>query len=142
MRLGSIVTQPSARMLRYGRDIQIGWTSEESITGPKPANYEMVYANVPYGRDVYIYGYRISAGESNAFYIVWENNGYVQYHLIDFPSDGTVVYTDTVPINEGYPANRRQGSTISKVSIYSFNPMGTGVIYSAGLLVGGVEEGS
>lgn len=142
MRFGSIVTQSSARMMRYGRDIRIGWVSEEAIVGPQVADYEMVSITVPYGQDVYIYGYRITAGEPNAFYLEWESGGVTMYHLIDFPSDGTVVYTDAVPINEGYPANRRQGSSTTKVSMSSINAMGAGVRYGAGILLGGVSEGT
>lgn len=137
---GAIASIPAARLFRYGRDISLGWEYQYSITGPFIAGYTLVDVDVTAGKDMYIYGFMITAGESNAFYVYWENDGTAQSYLIDFPSDGSVVYTDFVPINEDLPANIRANSAITTVSIKAVNPGSAGVRYAAGLLVGEVDH--
>lgn len=137
---GSIASIPASRLFRYGRDISLGWEHDSDTTGPFAAGEVLVDVDVTAGADMYIYGFLITAGESNAFHIYWENNGTAYSYLIDFPSDGTVQYTDFVPINEGLPANRRANSTTTTVSIKTINAGSAGVRYAAGLLVGEVKQ--
>ena len=140
MRFGSLMNEPAARMLRYGRDTQLGWESKEDTTGPFAANYELVGLDLEPNYNYYIYGYRITSGEPNIFYIRWLSDGDVKYHLVDFPSDGTVVYTDNIPINEGEPANVRYGSSIVRIGLFALGAGGAGVKYGAGLLIGRVDQ--
>ena len=136
---GSVMSIPAARMIRYGRDISLGW-EQDSATGPFVANTTLCHVTVTPGNDMYVYGFSITSGESNAFYIRWESEGTTYDYFIDFPSDGSVSYTDFVPINEGIPANRRASSTVTTVSIVAINPGGAGVRYSAALLAGEVKH--
>lgn len=136
---GSVMSMPAARMIRYGRDISLGWQHDET-TGPFAAGTILSTVTVTPGSDAYIYGFSITSGESNGFYIYWENDGTAYTYYVDFPSDGSVLYTDFVPINEGLPANRRANSAITTVSLYALNAGGAGVIYSSGLLLGEVAH--
>lgn len=126
-------------MLRYGRDIQPRW-ERDSVIGPQAAEYEIVGVAVSTDADMYIYGFTITAGESNSFYIQWESDGSTKQYMIDFGSKGTVHYDGTIPINEGHPANRRRGSAVTKVSIHAVGAMGGGINYSAAVLVGEIVE--
>jgi len=136
---GSIMSIPASRMIRYGRDISLGW-EHDVATGPFAGGTVLCQVTVTPGKDAYIYGFSITAGESNGFYIRWENEGTSYTYYIDFPSDGSVTYTDFVPLNEGLPANRRAGSAVTTISLVAVNAGGAAVIYSAGLLVGEVTH--
>ena len=139
MQFGSITTESSARMMRYGRDIKLGW-EHDNLTGPQIAGTELAGVDVPNGYNTYIYGFSITAGEPNLFYLLWESDGTSKYYFIDFPSDGTTMYTDNIPINEGYPANRTQGSAVTRVSLYIVGVVGAGMRYSGSLLLGEILQ--
>lgn len=136
---GSVMSIPASRMVRYGRDTSLQW-QYDGITGPFAGGTALTEITVPTTDDMYVYGFSITSGESNGFYIRWESEGTAYTYYVDFPSDGTVTYTDFVPINEGIPANRRANSAITKVSLYVLNAGGAGVIYSGGLLIGSVKH--
>lgn len=136
---GSVMSIPASRMIRYGRDISLGW-EHGGKTGPFAAGTTLSSVTVTPGNDVYIYGFSVTAGESNGFYIHWESDGTAYDYYIDFSSDGSIHYTDFVPINEGHPANRRASSTVTTVSLHALNAGGAGVIYSCGLLLGEVAH--
>lgn len=136
---GSVMSIPASRLIRYGRDISLAW-QHDGTTGPFAAGTTLSTVTVTPGTDVYIYGFSITSGEANGFYIYWENDGTAYDYYIDFPSDGSVLYTDFVPINEGLPANRRANSAVTTVSLHALNAGGAGVIYSSGLLLGSVAH--
>jgi hypothetical protein len=125
--IGSLLIQ------RYGHLLTPRWYFGDLISEPK-AGAELVGVDVGAGKRGYIYGFYISASETNDFIIEWTDPaGNLQQYRIVLAGKGTVNYADIVPINEGIPA---QGGT--RISIKVVNAGSTGSYYKAGLLEGEV----
>jgi hypothetical protein len=121
-----------ARLIRWGRDVSPAWVHGGEVTAP-PAGATLVSWTVPAGKTGYIYGFFISAGESNDFKINWTSGGVVYSKLILFTSKGTLHFTDVIALNEGLPADPGTSITITVVNAGS-----TGAVYQAALLVAAV----
>ena len=131
-----------SRLLRWGRDVEPVW-EYGGLWYSLPPGGDLLTYEIPTGKDVYIYGYFISAEEENEFVVGWLNNGTFYTKRIQFPSKGTLYFVDNVAINEGYPANYRQGDPYDGIAIYNVNagtgnPTG-GAVYQAGLLHADIE---
>ncbi|MEM4484169.1 MAG: hypothetical protein QXS19_09645 [Candidatus Methanomethylicia archaeon] len=117
-----------AKLIRFGKNIEPTWIHGGEITAPA-ANTNLVSRIVSSGKQGYIYGFFISAGEANDFKINWTSGGTARSIRIMFTGKGSLQYVDFVPLNEGFPADA--GSTIT---ITNVNAGSSGVIYQARLL--------
>lgn len=117
-----------ARLLRWGRDVSPIWIHSTGVTAPA-AGTALVSKTVSTGKVGYIYGFFITAGESNDFLINWTSGGVAYSTRIVFPGKGSLQYIDVVPINEGLPADSGSSITITNVNAGS-----AGVVYQARLL--------
>jgi hypothetical protein len=98
------------------------------VTAPA-AGTALVSRAVTSGKTGYIYGFIITAGESNSFKLNWTSGGTPRSLRIALASMGSVVLISPVALNEGLPADG--GST---VSITNVNAGSSGVVYQAMLL--------
>jgi len=113
---------------RYGRSITPTWIHGSEATAPS-AGATLVSKTVSSGKKGYIYGFFISAGEANDFYIQWVSGGTTYKIRIPLSSKGAVQYVDFVALNEGLPAD--DGSTVSIIVV---NAGSSGVVYQSRLL--------
>lgn len=113
------------KLLRWGRNVNPFWVHGSEVTAP-PAGTSLASVTVSSNMNGYIYGFYISAGESNDFKINWISGGISYSVRIVFPSKGSVSYIDITPINEGLPAD--PGTT---VTITNVNAGSSGVVYQA-----------
>jgi len=117
-----------ARLLRWGRDVTPTWVHGAEVTAPA-AGTALVSKTVSAGKQGFVYGFFISAGEANDFYINWTSGGTSYKRRIPLPSKGAVQYVDFVPLNEGLPADGGTNITITNVNAGS-----AGVAYQAAIL--------
>lgn len=117
-----------ANLKRWGRDVSPFWVHAAEVTAPA-AGTALVSKTVSTDKSGYIYGFFISAGEANDFKINWTSGGIAYSIIIPFSGKGSLQYVDSVPLNEGLPADG--GST---VSITNVNAGSAGVVYQARLL--------
>jgi hypothetical protein len=120
------------KLIRFGRDITLYWVDGNEITAPV-AGTALVSQTVTSGKSGYIYGFFISAGETNNFKINWTSGGTAKSRKIVLGGPGTLQYVDFVPINEGFPADGGSSITITNVNAGS-----TGIVYQASILYGEV----
>jgi hypothetical protein len=114
--------------LRWGRNIEPSWVHAAEVTAPT-ANTALVSKVVGTGKNGYIYGFFISAGEANDFKINWTSGGAAYSIRIPFGGKGAVQYIDIIALNEGLPADAGSNVTITNVNAGS-----AGIIYQARLL--------
>ncbi|MEM2475343.1 MAG: hypothetical protein QW407_05405 [Thermofilaceae archaeon] len=122
------VYPPAANLQRWGRNVSPVWIHGAEVTAPG-AGTALVSKTVSTGKVGYIYGFYISAGEANDFMINWTSGGSAYSIRIVFPSKGSLQYVDSVPINEGLPADGGSSITITNVNIGL-----AGTVYQARLL--------
>jgi len=125
-----IVLDNIALLIRYGRLVTPTWTYGSETTAPS-AGTALVTVSVPSGKQGYIYGIYISAGEGNDFKINYTSGGTAKSIRVSFAGKGTVLAVFNTPLNEGLPADAGTNITITNVNAGS-----SGVVYQAGLLVG------
>jgi hypothetical protein len=117
---------------RWGRVINPSWIHAVEVVAPL-AGATLVTKAVTAAMSGYIYGFFISSGEANNFLINWTSGGVAKSKRIVFSALGSVEAIDTVPLNEGLPADAGTNVTITNVTAG-----GAGVIYQATLLYGEV----
>jgi len=117
-----------ALYIRYARNVTPTWIHGSEVTAPS-AGATLVSKTVSSGKKGYIYGFFISAGEANDFYINFKYNGTLYKIRIPLPSKGAVHYADFIPLNEGLPADSNSTVSITVVSAGS-----SGIVYQARLL--------
>jgi len=117
-----------SRLIRWGRDVTPVWVHAAEVSAPA-AGTALVSKTVSSGKSGYIYGFFISAGEANEFYINFTSGGTTYKVRIPLPSKGAVQYVDFIPLNEGLPAD---GGSV--VSITVINAGSSGAVYQARLL--------
>ncbi|MEM3988647.1 MAG: hypothetical protein QXZ22_08660 [Sulfolobales archaeon] len=117
-----------AKLIRFGKNVVPTWIHAAEVTAPA-ANTNLVSKTVSSGKQGYIYGFFISAGEANDFKINWTSGGTARSIRIPFGGKGALQYVDITAINEGFPADA--GSTIT---ITNVNAGSSGVIYQARIL--------
>jgi hypothetical protein len=123
--IGSLLVQ------RYGHLLIPSWVYGSLVSAPS-ANTSLVSFTVGAGKRGYIYGFFISASETNDFNIEFTDiNGDVRTYRIVLAGKGTVHYADIIPLNEGIPAKEQ-----TTISIKNINAGSTDSYYQAGLLVG------
>jgi len=122
-----------ARLIRFGRKVKLNWTYTIDMIITYP-NTILASAYIPPGHKGYIYGFFISCGEANDFYISWVHEGATQELLIQLPGKGTIQYVDFVPLNEISPADEDTYITITN----RLSPSGS-ALYQARILYG-IEE--
>ncbi|MEM4619694.1 MAG: hypothetical protein QW607_05720 [Desulfurococcaceae archaeon] len=116
------------KLIRFGKNVNPAWIHGTEVTAPA-ANTNLVSKTVSSGKQGYIYGFYITAGEANDFKINWTSGGTARSIRIMFTGKGSLQYVDFVPLNEGLPADA--GTTIS---ITNVNSGSSGIIYQARLL--------
>jgi len=116
------------RIIRWGRDIEPEWVHGTEVTAPA-ADTSLVSKTVSAGKEGYIYGFLITAGESNDFLIGWVSGGTSYSIRIDFGGKGTTQDISKIPLNEGLPADAGTSITIKNVTAGS-----AGIVYQARLL--------
>ncbi|MEM1510576.1 MAG: hypothetical protein QW096_11990, partial [Thermofilaceae archaeon] len=117
-----------ANLKRWGRNVSPSWVHAAEVTAPA-ANTSLVSKTVSTGKQGYIYGFYITAGEANDFKINWTSGGTARSIRIMFPGKGSLHYADFIALNEGFPADSGTNITITNVNAGS-----SGVIYQARLL--------
>ncbi|MEM0261737.1 MAG: hypothetical protein QXN17_03685 [Nitrososphaerota archaeon] len=117
-----------SRFMRWGRDVSPFWVHGTEVTAPA-ANTNLVSRTVSSGKQGYIYGFFISAGEANDFRINWTSGGTARSIRIVFGGNGSVHYVDFIALNEGFPADSGTNITITNVNAGS-----SGIVYQARLL--------
>lgn len=108
---------PPAITMRWGHNVQLKWIFGSEIIAP-PANTSLITYSPT--EQAYIYGFFIFSDEPNDFLIQWDSNGTTYEFLIATGARGTTYYTDIIPINEGYPADKN--STIRIINIKPGSP--------------------
>jgi hypothetical protein len=131
---GTSIDIPSALLIsqytRWGRVITVSWVHAVEVVAPL-IGATLVTKAVGAGKSGYIYGFFISAGEANNFLINWTSGGVAKSKRIVFSALGSVEAIDTVPLNEGLPADPATNVTITNVTA-----AGAGIVYQANLLYG------
>jgi hypothetical protein len=122
------MSYPTSNVQRWGRDVTPTWINGSETTAPA-ANTTLVSKTVTTGKSGYIYGFMISAQESNDFKINWTSGGTSRSRRIIFGSKGTVYFVDAVAFNEGLPADAGTNITITNV-----NAGGSGMVYQCAIL--------
>ena len=130
--LEQINLSTASQYTRWGRVITPTWVHAAEVVAPLIGS-TLVTKAVGVGKSGYIYGFFISSGEANNFLINWTSGGVAKSKRIVFSALGSVEAIDTVPLNEGLPADAGTNITITNVTAG-----GAGVIYQATLLYGEV----
>ncbi|RLA80990.1 MAG: hypothetical protein DRG33_01375 [Deltaproteobacteria bacterium] len=112
---------------RWGRYVDPEWTHAAEVTAPS-AGTALVTKSVGTGKTGYIYGFFISAGESNDFKINWTSGGNAKSIRIPFSGKGALHYINYSALNEGIGADAGTDITITNINAGS-----SGVIYQARL---------
>jgi len=124
--IGSLLVQ------RYGHLTIPRWYYSDIIFEPS-ANQILLTVSIPDGYLGYIYGFFISASETNDFTINWiDINDVSRSYRIVLAGKGSIQYADIVPLNEGIP------SKAGNIDFKIVNAGSTGSYYQVGLLVGDV----
>lgn len=116
-----------AKLIRWNRNVDPEWVHAVEQTAPG-AGTVLVSRTVGAGVTGFLYGFFISAGESNDFLINWTSGAVARSIRIVFPTKGSVESIDVSPVNEGLGADA--GTT---VTITNVNAAGAGIIYQARL---------
>ncbi len=122
---------PLSIILRWGHNTTPRWVFGDYINNPTP-EYALTYIEVPPDMQAYIYGFYLLSNEANDFKITWRSGGVAQEYLITHSARGVTYFTDTIPLNEGLPADPNSAITVSITN------NGTGK-YRVGILIGFVE---
>ena len=130
--LEQINLSTASQYTRWGRVITPSWIHAAEVVAPL-IGATLVTKAVSAGKSGYIYGFFISAGEANNFLLNWTSGGVAYSKRIVFSALGSVEAIDTVPLNEGLPADAATNVTITNVTAG-----GAGVVYQANLLYGEV----
>ncbi|GAI88105.1 unnamed protein product, partial [marine sediment metagenome] len=113
---------------RWGRDLEPEWVHAAEVTAPAEGA-ALVTKAVGVGKSGYIYGFLISAQETNDFKLNW-TSGETGYSIrIPFGGAGSTECVDPTPLNEGLPADAETDITITNV-----NAAAAEQIYQARLL--------
>lgn len=113
---------------RWGRDLEPSWVHATEQTAPG-AGTALVTQAVGAGKSGYIYGFLISAQETNDFKLNWTSGATAYSIRIPFGGAGSTECVDPTPLNEGLPADAGTNITITNV-----NAATAGKIYQARLL--------
>jgi len=122
-----------ARLKRWGKDIEPFWVHAAEVTAPA-AGTALVSRIVTAGKQGFIYGFFITSPEANEFRINWTSNTTARSIRIVYNAAGSEESIDTIPMNEGLPADGGTAITITNV-----NAGTTGKVYQARLLVAEVR---
>lgn len=112
--------------IRFGRNVSPSWIYGAEITAPASGT-TLVSRAVSSGKNGYIYGFYISAGEGNSFRLRWVSRGTTYTIMVVFPGPGSIQYADFIALNEGLPADGNTTITITNVNV-------GGSVYQAGIL--------
>lgn len=121
---------PLSIILRWGHNVIPKWIFGEEVIAP-PANTTLASFNTT--KRAFIYGFYIFSDEPNDFLLGWKSNNVEYSYLISTGSRGTTYFADTIPLNEGLPAD--PNTTIELKNTISGS---SGMKYRAGLLIGEV----
>lgn len=113
---------------RWGRDLEPSWVHATEQTAPG-AGTALVTQAVGVGKSGYIYGFLVSAQETNDFKLNWTSGATAYSIRIPFGGAGSTECVDPTPLNEGLPADAGTNITITNV-----NAATAGKIYQARLL--------
>jgi hypothetical protein len=104
MAIGGTIDDGGARLLRYGRDVELSWVYGTEFTAPSAGDliYEEFVDVDKYG---YIYGYDISSTEDNLVLLIWSTGSSNESMLIPLQSKGTTYQTLPIALNEGSPVS-------------------------------------
>ncbi|MBA7700004.1 hypothetical protein ES703_108710 [subsurface metagenome] len=113
---------------RWGRDLEPEWVHAAEVAD-SAEGAALVTKAVGAGKSGYIYGFLISAQETNDFKLNW-TSGTTDYSIrIPFGGAGSTECVDPTPLNEGLPADAGTNITITNV-----NAAAAGKFYQARLL--------
>jgi len=143
--IGGRVTQSSAATNRFGRDLDPEWTYGPTYRGTISASWtppawsftSLISVPVSTDKSSYVYGYYITTEEPNVFWVCWWRQGTLYYNSVEVPMGGTIIFEDSIPVNNGFPANRLAGDSSVNAYIYIFATVeNTNVTtYQGGLLI-------
>lgn len=119
---------PLSVILRWGHLTTPTWVLGDLVTAP-PANTNLV--RVTATRRAWIYGFFISAEEGNNYLLEWVSGGNTRQFFIRMVAEGTVYFADTIPLNEGLPADLN-----TTIHIYNENAGSEGKRYQAAIMYG------
>ncbi len=122
---------PLSIILRWGHNTTPKWVLGGYVANPG-AGSVLINISVPSGFMGYIYGFYLLSNEANDFKISWVSGGSANEYVITHGARGVTYYADTIPLNEGLPADSGSSIMVSVVNA------GTGN-YRAGLLIGLVK---
>jgi hypothetical protein len=115
-------------LLRWGRNVSPAWVHGAEVTAPAEGS-ALVSKTVTTGKNGFIYGFFISAGEANDFKVNWRSGSVNYSRRVVFAGKGSLQYVGFVPLNEGLPAAGGSSITITNVNAGS-----TGIVYQAAIL--------
>lgn len=141
-----------AEATRIGRELNLEWTHgllyHDTITAhwlPPPWVFTvLVRKDLEVGKDTYIYGYYIMTEEANRFWVLWQLDSSIYYHEVNIPGKGFVYYVDSVPINIGYPGQKKASDdpAYTYAAIYATIDNPNVTFYQAGILTGTEDSSS
>jgi hypothetical protein len=117
-----------ARLIRWGRDVAPTWIHGAEQVAPG-ALANLVTQGVGAGHAGYIYGFFAAAQEANDFLVNWTSGALAYTVRLPFGGQGFVQDVETVPLNEGLPAD---GGT--NITIQNENAGNAGMAYQARVL--------
>ena len=96
--IGGKVSQSSAAITRFGRDLDPVWHYGPTYSSPITASWvppawsftSLITVPVSTEKSSYIYGYYITTEEPNIFWIAWWRQGTLYYNSVDVPMGGTI----------------------------------------------------
>jgi hypothetical protein len=105
-----------AKLIRWGRDVTPTWTHAAEVVAPA-AGTALVTQAVGAGHVGYIYGFFAAAQEANNFLINWTSATVAYSVRLPFGGQGFVQDVETVPLNEGLPADAGSNITITNENV-------------------------
>ncbi|MBA7689858.1 hypothetical protein ES703_98377 [subsurface metagenome] len=113
--IGEGTLRKIAKYQRWGRDLEPEWVHATEVTAPTGGT-ALVTKAVGTGKSGYIYGFLISAQEANDFKLNWTSGATAYSIRIPFGGTGATECVDSLPLNEGLPADAETSITITNVN--------------------------
>jgi len=110
------------------KNVSLRWAYGDETDEPD-AGATLLRKKVTAGKAGYIYGYFLSANETNDFRISWENGGDAQSVRVPLVTRGELRVVESIAINEGIPADAGSELQIKNVKAGS-----SGSVYQVGIL--------
>ena len=110
------------------KNVSLRWAYGDETDEPD-AGATLLRKKVTAGKVAYVYGYFLSANETNDFRISWENDGNSQSIRVPLVTRGELRVVEAIAINEGVPADAGSELQIKNVKAGS-----SGSVYQVGIL--------